>query len=71
MSAPAIDIEKLAPEERLQLISDLWESLCDRPEAVPLTDAQRDVLDRRLDELDSGEAEVITWAEAKHRLDRR
>ncbi len=27
MSTPAIDIEKLAPEERLRLISELWESL--------------------------------------------
>jgi len=36
-----------------------------------LTEPQRDLLDRRLDELDSGEATVITWAEAKRRLNRR
>jgi len=71
MSMPAIDIEKLAPEERLHLISDLWESLSGRPESVPLTHARRDDLDRRLDRLDSGEAAVITWAEAGRRLDRR
>jgi hypothetical protein len=29
------------------------------------------LIDRRLDELDSGEATVITWAEAKRRLPRR
>jgi len=71
MSTPAVDIEKLAPEERLHLIEDLWESLRAQPESVPLTEPQRDLLDRRLDELDSGEATVITWAEAKRRLHRR
>jgi len=71
MSTPASDIEKLAPEERLRLIEELWESLRAQPESVPLTEPQRDLLDRRLDELDSGEATVITWAEAKRRLCRR
>ena len=71
MSTPAIDIEKLAPEERLHLIEDLWESLRAQPESVPLTEPQREVLDRRLDELESGGAAVITWAETKRRLDRR
>lgn len=64
----AIDIEKLAPEERLQLIDELWTSLRARPKAVRLTDAQRDELDRRLDALDRGEGEVIPWDEVKHRL---
>jgi putative addiction module component (TIGR02574 family) len=71
MSTPAIDIEKLAPEERLHLIGDLWESLRVRPETVPVTPAQRDELDRRLDELDRGDAQTITWANAKRRLRRR
>jgi putative addiction module component (TIGR02574 family) len=68
MSIPAIDIDKLAPEERLQLIGDLWESLRAQPEAVRLTEAQKAELDRRLDSLDRGSADVITWAEAKRRL---
>jgi putative addiction module component (TIGR02574 family) len=71
MSMPAIDIEKLAPDERLHLIEDLWESLRVRPETVAITPAQRDELDRRLDELDGGDAKTITWADAKHRLRRR
>ncbi len=39
MSIPAIDIDKLAPEERLQLIGDLWESLRAQPDSVRLTEA--------------------------------
>jgi len=68
MGIPAIDITKLAPEERLQPIGDLWDSLRAEPDAVRLTDAQRAELDRRLDDLDRGTAEVVTWEEARRRL---
>jgi putative addiction module component (TIGR02574 family) len=68
MSTPAIDINKLAPEERLALIGDLWDSLRTKPEALHTTPAQQKVLDRRLYELDSGDAAVISWDDAKRRL---
>ena len=47
-----IDISKLSPEDRLRLLEQLWDSLSATPEAVPITDAQRDEPERRLDELD-------------------
>lgn len=68
MTMPAIDIDKLAPEERLQLIEDLWESLRTQPDDVHLTPAQRAELDRRLDELDRGEAQLVPWDEVKRRI---
>ena len=68
MTMPALNIETLAPEERLQLIEDLWESLRSQPETVRLTSAQQAELDRRLDELDRGEAQVISWDEVKRRI---
>lgn len=68
MSIPAIDINKLPPEERLALIGELWDSLGAQPRAVPITPAQRKELDRRLDELDSGEAVGIPWDDVKRRL---
>jgi putative addiction module component (TIGR02574 family) len=49
-----------APEERLALIGDLWDSLRARPEAVHVTPAQQRELDRRLDALDSDDAAVIS-----------
>jgi putative addiction module component (TIGR02574 family) len=68
MGVPAIDIDKLAPDERLHLIEQLWESLREHPESVPVTAAQLAELDRRLDELDSGEAEAVSWDEVKRRI---
>ena len=47
-----IDISTLSREEQLQLMERLWDSLSSTPSAVPMTDSQREELDRRLDELD-------------------
>jgi putative addiction module component (TIGR02574 family) len=58
---PSIEIGKLSPEERLELLDRLWESLSATPEAVPLTEAQREELDRRLDELDREGPGGIPW----------
>jgi putative addiction module component (TIGR02574 family) len=41
------------------------------PEAIPLTDAQRAELDRRLDELDVGEVEGIRWDDVLRRIKNR
>lgn len=63
MSHPQIDIANLTSEEKLDLIERLWESLSSRREEVPLTEAQRVELDRRLDEMERGEVEGIPWEE--------
>jgi putative addiction module component (TIGR02574 family) len=47
-----IDIATLTQEERLRLLEQLWDSLSSNPETIPLTDAQREELDRRLDEIE-------------------
>jgi putative addiction module component (TIGR02574 family) len=57
----AIDIASLSLEERLRLLDELWESLSRTPEAILLTRAQREELDRRLDELDREGPVGIPW----------
>lgn len=47
-----IDIASLSQAEQLELLEKLWDSLSATPEAIPLTDPQREELDRRLDELE-------------------
>ena len=64
-----IDIAKLSPEERLELLEQLWDSLS--PEAVPMTDAQKEELDRRLDELDREGPVGIPWNEVLDRIRNR
>jgi putative addiction module component (TIGR02574 family) len=66
-----IDIAKLSPEERLELLEQLWDSLSETPEAVPMTDAQREELDRRLDDLDREGPVGIPWSEVLNRIRNR
>ncbi len=68
MAKPAFDIEKLTPAERLQLVEELWDSLCDQPDAVPLTEAQRAELDRRLDDLERDGPVGVPWDEVVRRI---
>jgi putative addiction module component (TIGR02574 family) len=68
MSKPALNINDLTPEERLRLIEELWDSLTEKPETVPLTDEQREELDRRLDELESSGSEGIPWDEVLQQI---
>jgi len=63
------EIGRLSPAERLDLIGQLWDSL--EEDQVPLTDAQRTQLNRRLASLDTDRSEGVTWAELKAELERR
>ena len=67
-SVGTIDIGSLSSEERLRLLEEVWESLSATPEAIPLTNAQREELDRRLDELDHEGPTGIPWEEVLHRI---
>ena len=49
MANAAFDIDRLTPAERLDLIERLWDSFSG--EDVPVTEAQREELERRLDAL--------------------
>ena len=75
MSKPALDIERLTPDERLELMEQLWESLRKDPSSVPLTDAQREELGRRLDDLEAdvekGVPLGIPWDEVLRRIRNR
>jgi putative addiction module component (TIGR02574 family) len=52
VSDTAIKIDGLSPEERLDLLERLGDSLARTPTDVPVTPEQRAELDRRLDDLD-------------------
>jgi len=71
MPIPTLDLDKLTRDEKLQLIDAIWDSLENDPDAFPLTESQRRELDRRLDELDRGEAVLIPWEQALKELQSR
>ena len=67
MSDSAINLDRLSVTEQLRLLEELWERLRRSPEALPLSRAQQDELDRRLDEL-GDEVDGIPWDVLARRL---
>ena len=71
MNVPLDELLKLSVPERIQLAEDLWDSIASEPEALPLTDAQRSEIERRLAEHDRDPEAAISWEEVRARLRQR
>jgi putative addiction module component (TIGR02574 family) len=72
MSTPNnIDVSLLTADERLRLIEQLWDSLRTTPEGIPVSEAQRNELDRRIDEIEAGDDTGISADEAFKRIRQR
>jgi putative addiction module component (TIGR02574 family) len=68
MNAILNDALKLNVSERVQLVQDIWDSITSFPEALDLTEAQRQELDRRLQTYHANPNSGIAWEELKARL---
>ena len=58
----------LSVEQRLELISELWDSIPDSLDALPVPEWHREELDRRLAAADANPDAAIPWEEVKRRL---
>ena len=62
-------IRDLATADRLELMHELWQSL--ETSALPVTDAERDLIDERLTDLEARPLAQRPWSEIEHELRRR
>jgi putative addiction module component (TIGR02574 family) len=62
-----LGIDHLTVPQRIQLAHELWDSVAAEGEALPLTAAQKDELDRRLASLEANPANVVPWEEVEAR----
>ena len=62
------DILSLSVAERIQLVEDIWDTIIELPEEVPLTDEQKIELDRRLDAYHQNPDEGSPWGEVRDRI---
>ena len=62
------DVLKLSVAERIQLVGDIWDSIAAVPEAVPLSNAQRAELDRRLDAYHRDPTAGSPWDDVRQRV---
>lgn len=64
------EILKLNVPERVQLIEAIWDSIAAAPDPLPVTDKQRQELDRRLDAYAHEPSDLRPWDEVRERLER-
>ena len=64
------DVLTLTPAERILLVEEIWDSLSSHPEAVELTQAQRDELDARLKAHEQDPSVGSSWQDVKKRIGR-
>lgn len=65
------DILRLSVSERVQLVEDIWDSIAASPEALPITEQQRQELDRRLAAHARDPSEVRSWDQIRAGLEQR
>ncbi|MGB3652663.1 MAG: addiction module protein [Rivularia sp. (in: cyanobacteria)] len=65
-----VDISELSVSERIQLAEDLWDSILAEANAseFPLSESQKEKLDRRLELHRQNPQQGSTWEEVKQRL---
>jgi len=62
------DVLELSLPERIQLVEDIWDSIAAIPQPLPLTEAQRSELDRRLEDYRQHPEHGSPWEEVKARI---
>ena len=60
-SSSIAEYVKLSIPERIQLVEDIWDSIAEMPEELPLTEAQQVELDRRLNAYHLNPEEGSPW----------
>jgi putative addiction module component (TIGR02574 family) len=63
-----LGIDQLSAAERMALVQEIWDSIAASPEKVPITEVQKQELDRRLANLDANPGNVLTWEDIKARV---
>jgi putative addiction module component (TIGR02574 family) len=68
MSTVRMKIRSLTVADRLRLLEEIWDSLAETPEAIPVTDAQRRELARRRRAHARNPSAAKSWAEVRDKL---
>ncbi len=63
------EILRLSVEERLQLVEEIWDSILEHPESLPVTEAQKRELDRRLADYQATPKKGRTWEAVRDSLE--
>jgi putative addiction module component (TIGR02574 family) len=70
-AATLAEIRSMSPEERIQLIQAIWDTIAEDQSQLDLSDAQKKDLTRRIAELDADPNNVLTWEQIKAHVKRQ
>ena len=65
------EIRKLSVSERIRLVEDIWDTIAESPDSLPVTEAQKQELDRRIAEHKAHPDHGMTWEEVRKSLNPR
>jgi putative addiction module component (TIGR02574 family) len=66
-----LGIDRLSIADRIVLVQEIWDSIADNPQEVPLSEEMKQVLDRRIAALEANPNDVLTWEDIKAHIRRR
>ena len=62
------DFISLSVSERIRLVEDIWDSIREVPEAVELTEEEKEELDKRLEAYHQNPGDGSPWMMVKERI---
>ena len=62
-------IKRLSVAERVRLVQEIWDTLQPTADELPLTEEQRAIVDRRLQEHRRDPSSAIPWEEVRARIE--
>jgi putative addiction module component (TIGR02574 family) len=60
-----LGIDRLSVDERLALVHEIWDSIAAERGPIPLTEAQRAELERRLADHEANPSDVVPWEQIR------
>lgn len=68
MNTQVADILELSVAEKIQIVEDIWDSISQNPEQLPVSEAEKLELDKRLESYKQNPNEGIEWETLKKNL---
>ena len=62
-------IRQMSVPDRVRLAQDIWDSLQPSAEELPVTEAQRRIVNERLEQHDADSSTAISWDELQKRVE--
>jgi putative addiction module component (TIGR02574 family) len=64
----ALGIDRMSIDDRLRLVGEIWDSIAAEADALPITDAEKELIDQRLADIEANPDDELDAEEVIARL---